>query len=69
MEQQLTNKVIIVTGGNSGIGYYGIQKFLELGAKVIMASRDEKRALLAIKELPTLLQSHVKFIELNLKNR
>jgi NAD(P)-dependent dehydrogenase (short-subunit alcohol dehydrogenase family) len=66
MEQQLTNKVIIVTGGNSGIGYYGIQKFLELGARVIMASRDEKRALLAIKELPISLQSHVKFIELNL---
>lgn len=66
MEHQLENKVVIVTGGNSGIGFYGILKFLELGAKVIMASRDAKRANNAIQTLPTHLQSRVQFFALDL---
>ena len=41
---KLKNKVIVVTGGNSGIGYFGIEYFLSLGAKVIMASRSKTRA-------------------------
>ena len=63
---ELTGKVIIVTGGNSGIGYFGIKTFIKLGATVIMASRDEGRALKAIASFPDKDQKKVHFIPLDL---
>ena len=36
----LTGKVIIVTGGNSGLGYESVKAFAEKGAEVIMACRN-----------------------------
>jgi len=36
----LTGKVIIVTGGNSGLGYESVKAFAEKGAEVIMTSRS-----------------------------
>ncbi|MDK1290673.1 SDR family NAD(P)-dependent oxidoreductase [Pseudoalteromonas umbrosa] len=39
----LSNKAIIVTGGNRGIGFALAQGLHQFGAKVIIAARDEKR--------------------------
>lgn len=36
----LTGKVIIVTGGNSGLGYESVKAFAEKGAEVILTSRS-----------------------------
>lgn len=36
----LSGKIIIVTGGNSGLGYESVKAFAEKGAQVIMASRS-----------------------------
>ena len=36
----LTEKVIIVTGGNSGLGYESVKAFAQKGAVVILASRS-----------------------------
>lgn len=36
----LTDKVIIVTGGNSGLGYESVKAFAKKGAEVILASRS-----------------------------
>lgn len=36
----LTGKVIIVTGGNSGLGYESVKAFAQKGAEVILASRS-----------------------------
>ena len=36
----LTGKVIIVTGGNSGLGYESVKALAEKGAEVILASRN-----------------------------
>ena len=36
----LTGKVIIVTGGNSGLGYESVKAFAKNGAEVILASRS-----------------------------
>jgi len=40
----LSDKVIIVTGGNSGLGYESVKAFAEKGATVIMASRSVDKA-------------------------
>lgn len=37
------NKIALVTGGGSGIGYTISQQLLELGAKVYIASRNEEK--------------------------
>lgn len=38
----LSGKVIIVTGGNSGLGYWSVKAFAEKGADVILASRSKE---------------------------
>lgn len=48
---KLENRVAIVTGGSGGIGYAVCEKFLEEGAKVILASIDQPSADLAAEEL------------------
>ena len=51
----LSGKVIIVTGGNSGLGYESVKAFAEKGAEVILASRSvekgeaAKKAMLEVK--------------------
>jgi NAD(P)-dependent dehydrogenase (short-subunit alcohol dehydrogenase family) len=49
--RSLSNKTIIVTGGNSGVGYEALKAFCEAGATCIMASRNETKALAAIAQL------------------
>lgn len=48
-----TNKTVLITGANSGIGYFATLYFASLGAKVIMACRNNNRALLAKNEILT----------------
>jgi NAD(P)-dependent dehydrogenase (short-subunit alcohol dehydrogenase family) len=40
----LAGKVIIVTGGNSGLGYESVKAFAEKGATVIIGSRSMDKA-------------------------
>lgn len=47
----LTNKVIIVTGGNSGLGFESVKALSAAGATVVMACRNKQRAQSALKEI------------------
>lgn len=47
----LSRRVIIVTGGNTGIGYSTVQHLARHGAKVYMAARNEEKAKAAINQL------------------
>ncbi|KAF9454438.1 NAD(P)-binding protein [Macrolepiota fuliginosa MF-IS2] len=47
----LHGKVVVVTGGNSGIGFPTVQVLARKGAKVYMASRSEERSKEAIAQL------------------
>jgi NAD(P)-dependent dehydrogenase (short-subunit alcohol dehydrogenase family) len=52
----LDGKVIIVSGGNSGLGFWSVKAFAENGAEVILASRSkengEKAKAEILKEVP-----------------
>ncbi|KAJ8483133.1 hypothetical protein ONZ45_g14712 [Pleurotus djamor] len=47
----LKGRVVIVTGGNRGIGYYTVKHLARHGAKVYLAARNESAAAAAISKL------------------
>ena len=47
----LKNKVAIITGGGSGIGYNCAEHFLSLGSNVIIASRNEEKLIQSVNKL------------------
>ena len=49
-ENSLENKVILVTGGGSGLGKSMVKYFLELGANVVITSRREELLIEVAKE-------------------
>lgn len=63
----LTGKVIIVTGGNSGLGFESVKAFAAKGAEVILACRNVEKGELAKSEIvksdPT---SKIRVMELDL---
>jgi NAD(P)-dependent dehydrogenase (short-subunit alcohol dehydrogenase family) len=65
----LTNKIIVVTGANAGIGKEAAFALLEKGAKVIFACRDEIRTNKLINSISNLkLRGNAYFINLDLAN-
>ncbi|KAH9920280.1 NAD(P)-binding protein [Fomitopsis serialis] len=64
----LTGRVVIVTGGNVGIGKETIKALLEHNAKVYMASRSKEKADAAIKELVQQTGKEAIFLELDLSS-
>ncbi|KAK7062430.1 hypothetical protein R3P38DRAFT_3251730 [Favolaschia claudopus] len=67
--KDLTGKVVILTGGNSGIGYATTQLLARQGAKVYMATRSKSRAADAIARLKYvgLGTGSVEWLELDLR--
>jgi NADP-dependent 3-hydroxy acid dehydrogenase YdfG len=45
------NKVIVITGGSSGIGAATARKLVQLGAKVVLAARREDQLKTLVEEL------------------
>ncbi|KAI0711117.1 NAD-P-binding protein [Cerioporus squamosus] len=68
----LMGKVILVTGGNSGIGFATIQHLVRKGAKVYLTARNEERAKAAIERLQAESlepgNGTVEWLELNLSD-
>ncbi|KZS99459.1 NAD(P)-binding protein, partial [Laetiporus sulphureus 93-53] len=62
----LTGHVIVVTGGNTGIGWETIKALLEHNAKVYMASRSKQRAEVAVARLKEETGKEPIFLELDL---
>lgn len=53
----LTGKTIVVTGGNSGIGFEAARQMARKGAHVVLACRDARRASDAVEQIRTLQPS------------
>ncbi|EMD32477.1 hypothetical protein CERSUDRAFT_118808 [Gelatoporia subvermispora B] len=64
----LTGRVIIVTGGNTGVGKETIKALLEHNAKVYMASRSKEKAEAAIQDLKEQTGKEAIFLQLDLSN-
>ncbi|KAG8900540.1 hypothetical protein FRC01_010100 [Tulasnella sp. 417] len=62
----LTGKVVIVTGGNGGVGRETVKHLLSKNAKVYMASRSQDLAEQAIRELKEETGKEAIFLELDL---
>lgn len=65
---RLENKIALITGGTSGIGFACAERFAEEGATVIMASRGEERGKEAEGELRT-QGKNVSFISCDVSKR
>ncbi|KAH6912950.1 hypothetical protein BKA70DRAFT_1370371 [Coprinopsis sp. MPI-PUGE-AT-0042] len=64
----LTDMVIIVTGGNSGIGLQTVRALLKRNARVYIASRSVPKSLAIIEELYAETGQRAQFLELDLAN-
>ncbi len=65
----LRGKIIVVTGGNSGLGFEACMLFTKNGAKVIMASRSISRCYEAVDKIKQVVpEADVEVMELDLGN-
>ena len=51
MEEILAGKIVVVTGGSTGIGYAIARRFASVGAKLILASRQPQRLVTAAQSI------------------
>ncbi|KAJ7096996.1 hypothetical protein C8R43DRAFT_262420 [Mycena crocata] len=62
----LSGKIVIVTGGNTGIGYQTVKQLLLKNAKVYLAARSSEKAAAAIKSLEGETGRSALFLQLDL---
>ena len=68
--ETLNGKIIIVTGGNSGLGFEAVKMFASKDAKIIMAARSEERATEAINSIKEEYSSaDIEFMKLDLSSK
>lgn len=65
----LTSRVMIVTGGNTGIGKETVRALLAHNATIYLAARSQDRAEAAIDELETDTGKRAIFLELDLSEK
>ena len=64
----LSGKVVLVTGGNSGIGFEMIKSLLKKNAKVYLASRSRQKGEEAIRALKDETGKTADFLQLDLND-
>lgn len=64
----IDGSLVIVTGGNSGIGLETARKLSDTGARVVIACRDMDKAEKTINDLGLLTHNPVKYLQLDLSD-
>ncbi|KAJ7601752.1 NAD(P)-binding protein [Roridomyces roridus] len=64
----LTGQVMLVTGGNAGIGRETVKVLLEHNAKVYIAGRNESKCIEAIKDIEVQTGKRAEFLQLDLSD-
>ncbi|KAJ7494226.1 NAD(P)-binding protein [Mycena galericulata] len=62
------HKIVLVTGGNVGIGYYTVKELLLKNAKVYLAARSAQKGAAAIQQLETETSKKAIFLQLDLSD-
>lgn len=66
LKEDLSNKIIIVTGSSSGIGKETALNLIKSNGKVIYGCRNEEKVKKAMEEIPINLKKNAEFIKLDL---
>jgi NAD(P)-dependent dehydrogenase (short-subunit alcohol dehydrogenase family) len=61
-------KIILITGGNSGLGLHAAGQLAQKGATVIITARDEKKAQAAQQEIRKIYGQSVDYLLLDLSD-
>ena len=65
----MKNKNVLIIGGAGYLGSEMTITLAELGAKIIIASRDKKKSLIFIKSLEKKTKSKITFLEVDISNK
>lgn len=69
INKDLTGKNVVITGGNTGIGKKTARRLLELGANIIIGSRDEKKNKETVEELSSIGKGNIISFKLDLADK
>jgi len=64
----MKDKIVLLTGGNSGLGLHAAGQLAQKGAKVIITARDEQKAKAAQNEIKKIYNSDVDYLLLDLSD-
>lgn len=62
----MQGKVVVITGGTSGIGQVAAEKLAALGARIVLVARDKQRAEAVMQRLPGPARHSVHYADLSL---